>query len=361
MYYEHFGLHRAPFRITPDTRLFYPGGERGAVLEALLYAIAAGEGIIKVVGEVGSGKTMLCRMLEVSLPESVDVVYLANPGLTPDDILHAIALEMGLPGAVDASRLQVMQSIHLELLARHADGRQVVLFIEEAQGMPLQTLEEIRLLSNLETQDSKLLQMVLFGQPELDEKLWVPEIRQLRERITQSFELRPFGPQDVADYVAFRLHAAGYRGPAVFQARAVQRIARASRGLVRRINILADKALLAAYAAGGHTVSAWYVKAALGDSEFNRGDHRWPWLIAIASGVMAASVAGWLVAAGSFGAGPFKSGPASVDEIRIGAPSARSALQLKPANELGAPGAGGVTAMRAPQASGYSVGGESWR
>jgi MSHA biogenesis protein MshM len=358
MYYEHFGLHRAPFRNTPDTRLFYPGGERGAVLEALLYAIAAGEGIVKVVGEVGSGKTMLCRMLDVSLPDSVDVVYLANPGLSPDDILHAIALEMGLPGVTDANRLQVMQSIHQELLARHADGRQVVLFVEEAQGMPWQTLEEIRLLSNLETQDSKLLQMVLFGQPELDEKLLAPEIRQLRERITQGFELRPFRSQDVADYIAFRLHAAGYRGPAVFRAPAVRRIARASRGLVRRINILADKALLAAYAAGGRTVTARHVRAALSDSEFNRGGSRWPWLIAIASGAAAASVAGWLVAAGSSGTGLFKSGAAPVDEIRIGAPSARLPLRLKPATELGAPGAGGVTAMRARQARGYSVGGE---
>ena len=156
MYCEHFGLEEPPFRITPDTRFFFSGGNRGAVLGGLVYAITRGEGIIKVVGEVGSGKTMLCRMLELGLPPHVEVAYLANPHLRPDDVPQAIAAEMGLPVAAGATRLQVLRILQETLLAKHADGRQVVLFIEEAQGMPLETLEEIRLLSNLETQQGLL-------------------------------------------------------------------------------------------------------------------------------------------------------------------------------------------------------------
>ncbi len=161
MYHPHFGLTDPPFKITPDPRLFYTGGERGLVLDALIYAIRNGEGMIKVVGEVGSGKTMLCRMLPDKLADSVDILYLANPRLTPDTILQALALEMQLPIASQQpppNHLQVMQALHEALLARHGANRQVVLLIEEAQSMPLDTLEEVRLLSNLETTRHKLLQ-----------------------------------------------------------------------------------------------------------------------------------------------------------------------------------------------------------
>ncbi|MCK5363986.1 MAG: AAA family ATPase, partial [Gammaproteobacteria bacterium] len=149
MYNEHFGLDRSPFRITPDTKLFYPGGHRGEILEALIYAVTSGEGIVKVVGEVGSGKTMLCRMLEERLADKVDVVYLANPSLSPEDTLHAIALEIVEHSGSGANRLQVMHALQERLLEKHADNRQVVVFVEEAQSMPIGTLEEIRLLSNL--------------------------------------------------------------------------------------------------------------------------------------------------------------------------------------------------------------------
>ena len=178
MYLEHYGLDRQPFKITPDTSMFYEGSKRGAALEALIYAISSGEGIIKVVGEVGSGKTMLCRMLEVKLSDIVDVVYIANPSLSPDNILHVIAHELHLDVRNDESKLDVMQKLQVYLLRKHADNRQVVVFVEEAQSMPVETLEEIRLLSNLETDQHKLLQMVLFGQPELDDKLAQPQIRQ---------------------------------------------------------------------------------------------------------------------------------------------------------------------------------------
>lgn len=231
MYIDYFSLARHPFRITPDPDLFFCGGGRGAVLEALAYAITSGEGIVKVVGEVGSGKTMLCRMLALRLPASVEIVYLANPSLSPLDILYAIAFELKLPVERDTERLLVMQLLQEYLLKQHAAGYSVVVFVEEAQGMALETLEEIRLLSNLETHRSKLLQIVLFGQPELDKKLRTRNIRQLRERITHSFYLGAFAAAETRDYLRFRLHAAGCTRPGVFSDGAERLIAKASAGL----------------------------------------------------------------------------------------------------------------------------------
>src|SRR5579859_4917850 len=269
MYYAFFGLNQPPFKITPDTQVFFEGGNRGAILEALIYAITNGEGIIKVTGEVGSGKTMLCRVLQTRLPGNIETVYLANPSVSPEEILHAIAFELQLPIAKDASRLEVMHALNTYLLERHSQQRQVVVFVEESQGMPIATLEEIRLLSNLETQQHKLLQILLFGQPELDENLRQPQIRQLRERITHSFTLSPLDEADVRAYLAFRLHAAGYHGPDLFSRRVIAYLTRACEGLTRRINLVADKALLAAFAEGTHNVSLKHVKAAVRDSEFS--------------------------------------------------------------------------------------------
>jgi MSHA biogenesis protein MshM len=268
MYYAHFGLKQPPFKITPNTEFFFSGGNRGAVLDALIYAITSGEGIIKVVGEVGSGKTMLCRMLQTLLPEKVESVYLANPSVAPEDILHAIAFELQLNLPKNADRLQVMQVLQSYLLQRHADSKQVVIFVEEAQGMPLATLEEIRLLSNLETRHDKLLQIVLFGQPELDVNLNETRIRQLRERITHSFNLGPLEEKEIGEYLIFRLRAAGYFGPHLFTNRAIRKLSKAAEGLVRRVNILADKALLSAFSENLYQVTPKHVRAAIRDSEF---------------------------------------------------------------------------------------------
>jgi len=268
MYYEYFGLKQPPFRITPDTSLFFPGGDRGAILDALIYAIVSGEGIVKLVGEVGSGKTTLCRMLEKELPDNVEIVYLANPSLSPDNILHAIAFELKLKVQPDDSRLKVMNSLQNYLLERHAENKQIVVFVEEAQSMPIATLEEIRLLSNLETAQNKLLQIVIFGQPELDIMISKPEIRQLKERITYSFYLSPFKPNEVKDYINSRLRACGYRSVELFSDKAIKTISKYSNGLLRRINILADKALLASYADNQNTVSVKHVKLAAHETEF---------------------------------------------------------------------------------------------
>ncbi len=300
MYYDFFGLSRPPFKITPDTDMFFEGGNRGAILEALIYAISQGEGIIKVTGEVGSGKTMLCRMLQTRLPDNVETVYLANPSVSPEEILHAIAFELQLPVAKDASRIEVMHVLNDYLLDRHSERKQVVLFVEESQSMPLVTLEEVRLLSNLETNHHKLLQIVLFGQPELDDNLRLPEIRQLRERITHSFSLMPFTEADVRPYLNFRLRAVGYRGPELFSRRVVDHISNVSAGLTRRVNIVTDKALLAAFADGTHNVSLKHVKSAVRDSEFANSARRRSKspVIYIAFGVLIGGAIGFATLAG---------------------------------------------------------------
>ena len=266
MYLEHFGLREAPFRITPHTEFFFSGANRGATLEALMYAITAGEGMVKVTGEVGSGKTMLCRVLMERLPETVETIYLAVPSLTRDEMLAAIATDLEIDTA-GANTTKLVRALQERLIEIHSGGRQVVALIDEAHAMPLATLEEIRLLSNLETGKEKLLQIALFGQHELDEHLALPHMRQLKERITHGFTLAPLPPRDVKDYVNFRLRAAGYHGPDLFGAEALRLIAEASEGLTRRINIYADKTLLAAFAAGTHTVSADHARAAISDTQ----------------------------------------------------------------------------------------------
>jgi MSHA biogenesis protein MshM len=289
MYHSHFGLHQAPFRITPNTEFFFSGGNRGPILEALIYAISHGEGIIKVTGEVGSGKTMLCNMLPARLPANIETVYLANPSVSPDEILHAIAFELQLGLDRNASRLEAMQALHDHLLQRHADGKRVVVFVEESQSMPLATLEEMRLLSNLETRNDKLLQIVLFGQPELDDNLRRPDIRQLRERIAHSFRLEPLNTGEIREYLMFRMRAAGYRGPDLFSTAVVKRMARASGGLTRRVNLIADKALLAAFSENTHTIKPKHVEAAIRDSEFSQPPRlqarpRYAWALALVAG-----------------------------------------------------------------------------
>ena len=268
MYREHFGLAELPFRITPHTEFFFAGANRGATLEALVYAVINDEGIVKVSGEVGSGKTMLCRVLMERLPPHVVIVYLANPSLSKEDIVFAIAEELELVVSETARASSVIRALQSRLIELHGEGKQVVVLIDEAHAMPLETLEEIRLLSNLETSQHKLLQLVLFGQPELETVLARPDMRQLKERITHNFALEPLHRDDVAKYIDFRMRAAGYRGPDVFSRNALKLIAATSQGLTRRINILAEKSLLAAYAEGLHQVTPKQVDAAIRDSRY---------------------------------------------------------------------------------------------
>jgi MSHA biogenesis protein MshM len=292
MYLDHFGLKEPPFRITPHTDFFFQGANRGATLEALLYAITHDEGIVKVSGEVGSGKTMLCRVLMERLPPGVETIYLANPSLSRDEILFAIADELKLD-LQEARLTRVLRGLQDHLIGLFAAGRRVVVLIDEAHAMPKDTLEEIRLLSNLESNRHKLLQIVLFGQPELDAHLDTADMRQLKERITHSFRLEPLVRSDVESYIDFRMRTAGYRGPKVFSASAVKLIAAASQGLTRRINILADKSLLAAFAEDRHAITEKEVGKAVRDSEFH-GRGISPQKIWIGGGALAAGlVLGW--------------------------------------------------------------------
>lgn len=334
MYLSHFGLNQAPFAITPNPHFFYTGNKRGAILEALIYAVMHGEGIIKVTGEVGSGKTMLCRILDGMLPENVEVIYLVNPTLNRDEVLYAIAGELGL--TTQGLRAdQVIRLLQNELIAKHVAGKQVVLLVEEAQAMPLDTLEEIRLFSNLETAHHKLLQIVLFGQPELDENLRLPRMRQLKERITHSFKVPPLEPALLPEFLMFRMRAAGYHGPDIFTNGALKLMASVSEGIIRRISILADKSLLAAFADNTHTIQSKHVKAAIEDSEFSQNSRAQHWrqagiavAILLVLSVIAAGI--WLAKSGTSNAVTHQATPAAAVAI-AGTDKPRQAAPLPPA------------------------------
>ena len=216
MYFEHFGLKQPPFRITPHTDFFFQGGNRGATLEALLYAITHDEGIVKVTGEVGSGKTMLCRVLLERLPQSVETIYLANPSSRRDEILHAIAFELQLPIARDARPPGRLHALNEYLLARARRGPARRGLRRGIARMPLATLEEIRLLSNLESKRHKLLQIVLFGQPELDEHLRKPEMRQLRSASRTASRSARSTPTKCAPTSTFACAPPATAGPDLF-------------------------------------------------------------------------------------------------------------------------------------------------
>ena len=339
MYLEHFGLRESPFRITPHTDFFFDGAERGATLSALLYAVLHEEGIIKVSGEVGSGKTMLCRVLMERLPVEVDTVFLANPSLSRQEIMQAIAEDLNVEYSRD-SATAAMRALVARLIELHASGRRAVILIDEAHAMPPETLEQVRHLSNLETRRHKLLQIVLFGQPELDEMLDAPSMRQLKDRITHSFRTRPLSAEEAARYLGFRMRAAGYKGPDVFAPRAIALITRAASGLTRRINILADKALLAAYTEDTHGVGERQVRAAIRDSEFARLAARPGWYWRIAGWTVAAAA---LLAVGGYAWLQSRDGEAPV-------PIAASKAASTASPSIPSPPAPAVPAAAAPEA-----------
>jgi len=264
LYLEHFRLGEAPFGITPNGKFFFEGQARGAILDALHHAVLDEDGIVVVVGEVGSGKTMLCRMLAERLPrDQVDLVYLANPSFGPREILLSLIADWGLQPPAEGQPLVL--TIQQALLQRHAQGRRAVVLIDEAQAMPPESLEEIKLLSNLETAQHKLLQIVLFGQPELDALLALPRLRQVRDRVVHRFELQPLNGPDTAAYIEHRLRRAGWQGGALFEPRALRALTEASGGRIRAIHLLADKALLAAFAQGARQVGREHVRMAVAE------------------------------------------------------------------------------------------------
>ncbi len=299
LYLQHFGLTEPPFRLTPDIACFFTGAERGRTLQALLYAVSEGDGIIRITGEVGAGKTMLCRMLLDQLPDSVDILYLAVPNLSRREVLHALSRELGLPADTPDDAVDLLARLQDELIERHAEGFRVAVLIDEAHTMPVEALEQIRLLSNLESRNAPLLQIVLFGQPELDRLLDQPAMRALRDRIKYSFTLGPMKLDEVAAYIDVRLRAAGYAGGPLFRPSSLRTLARAAGGMARRVNILADRSLLAAFAEGSRTVDPRHVMLAVRDGRYlpwYRTAFAWQVLFGgLAAGVLVGLVLAWIL------------------------------------------------------------------
>ena len=269
MYLQHFGLSELPFSLTPDTAFYYGNPSHQEALDTLLLALQMGEGFIKVTGEVGTGKTLLCRKLlrELAADDRFVSAYIPNPALTPSALRFALADELGIGYQRNMGQHRVMQTINDRLVAERAAGRQVVLIIDEAQALPEDCLEAIRLLTNLETEKSKLLQVVLFGQPELDRHLENPTARQLRQRITFSYRLEAMDLAAVSGYLTHRLAVAGYRGEELFDGRVTEQIYRVCHGVPRLINIIAHKCLLAAYGEGRDRVNRHHLRRAVEDTE----------------------------------------------------------------------------------------------
>lgn len=299
MYEAHFGLHELPFALTPDTGYFFAYGHYRDALDTLLVAVKGGEGFIKVTGEVGTGKTLLCRKLLNTLDDGFYTAYVPNPYLTATALTLALADELDLDLPRDLGQHRTLKAITRRLIDLANKGRQVVLCIDEAQAMPNETLEALRLLTNLETEKRKLLQVVLFGQPELDQRLRLPGIRQLRQRITFSYQLAPMDYDATAAYLAHRLAVAGNCGSVAFTPAATGRLFKASRGFPRLVNILAHKALMAAYGQGVHQVEPVHVKLAVADTESvapTGGLRRWA--LGAAFGITAVTAAAAMLVTG---------------------------------------------------------------
>jgi MSHA biogenesis protein MshM len=266
MYLEHFGLEQHPFTITPDTEFFLDHGSHKEALNVLKYALYSGEGFIKVTGEVGTGKTLLCRKLLNSLGGGFITAYIPNPFINPVALRMALASELGIEYARNIGQSRLLELINQRLMQLHAGGRQVVLLLDEAQALPDDSMEALRLLSNLETEKHKLLQVVLFGQPELDARLRQDHLRQLCQRILFSYQLKPLETDALAVYLQHRLLVAGYRGTPLFTPRALKMLHRNSRGVPRLVNILAHKAMLCAFGRGDPRIDVLHIRKAIADS-----------------------------------------------------------------------------------------------
>ena len=273
-YLKHFGLRELPFGITPDTSYFFACRSTQEALNTLLIAVSNGEGFIKITGEVGTGKTLLCRKFLSTLGPQWVSAYIPNPNLEPRGLQLALADELGVSGeSLEPHRLE--KELMQRLLDIARQGKRVVLCMDETQAMPMGTLETVRLLTNLETEKRKLLQVVLFGQPELDRKLASESVRQLRQRITFQHTLKALAQNEVADYLAHRLTIAGYSGPALFANGALKSLHMASRGVPRLVNILAHKTLLLAYGEGTQRAERRHVRVAVEDTP--SASSRWWW------------------------------------------------------------------------------------
>lgn len=293
IYLSHFGLREPPFGITPDTSFFYACASSQEALNTLLVAVANGEGFLKITGEVGTGKTLLCRKFLATLDDSWISAYVPNPNLEPKTLLLGLAEEMRLKLDSGLDQHHLLKALTVALLDFARQKRRVVVCLDETQAMPLESLETLRLLTNLETEKRKLVQVILFGQPELDERLAHESIRQLRQRITFQHHLGTLTREETEYYLAHRLAIAGYSGEGVFAPGAVKQIYRASRGVPRLVNILANKAMMLAYGEGSRRVTAQHARAAAADTPASFALSRaWLWL---ALACVAFSSIGWMI------------------------------------------------------------------
>ncbi|MDX1706308.1 ExeA family protein [Pseudidiomarina sp.] len=300
MYQNHYNLRELPFTLTPNTSFYYDLAGHRSALEVLLTALETGEGFIKVVGEVGTGKTLLCRKLLNELPEQFVSAYIPNPYLTPDELRDQIARELHIDTAEHDNQQLLTQAIQQRLVDINKQGKTVVIVLDEAQALPADSLEALRLISNLETESRKLLHIVLFGQPELNERLAQREHRQLRQRIAFSYDLSSMSVHELAHYISHRLHIAGYKGPPIFSGRVVRQLHEASRGVPRLANVLCHKVLLLSYGEGVYTVTSKHVRTAIDDTEdVELTESKRGWLVAACLVILLAAVGvsyyqGWL-------------------------------------------------------------------
>ncbi|MCD6581137.1 MAG: AAA family ATPase, partial [Desulfuromusa sp.] len=266
MYEQFFGLKEKPFSLTPDTDFFYRYRGHQEALNVLLIALRNGEGFVHVSGEVGTGKTLLCRQLLKLLQDDCATAYLPNPLLTPLELYQAISHDLQLDLSENASMQQLQQGIFAELVRLWELKRPLVVLIDEAQAMPHRSLEALRLLSNLETEKEKLLHIFFFAQPEFEQRLAEDKLRQLRQRITFSYTLEPLHRQELSAYLDHRLRVAGFQGKSPFTPAAVRLLHKASNGVPRLINLLAHKALLVAYGKGVRSIDRKMVATAIKDT-----------------------------------------------------------------------------------------------
>ncbi|MGB5260843.1 MAG: AAA family ATPase [Gammaproteobacteria bacterium] len=267
MYLEYFGFERSPFTITPDTSFFLDHGSHREAMNVLQLALQSGEGFIKVTGEVGTGKTLLCRQLLNTLDERFLTAYIPNPCLDPLALHKSLAAELGIKFAHNIGQHRLLQRITKRLMELSGAHRQVVLLLDEAQSIPDDSMEALRLLTNLETEKDKLLKVVLFGQPELDHRLQQHSMRQLRQRILFNYTLQPLDRDTLDIYLNHRLLIAGYRGAPLFTRSALKLLHRNSRGIPRLANILSHKALMSAYGRGDHLIRPLHIRHASADTE----------------------------------------------------------------------------------------------
>jgi MSHA biogenesis protein MshM len=264
MYEHYYGLKEKPFSLTPDTEFFYQSLTHQEALNVLIVAVQGGDGFIKVTGEVGTGKTLLCRMLLDALECDYNTVYIPNPYMSCNSLLDAVIAEMGIEDKL--VKENYLACINQHLIESAEQSRSTVIILDEAQSLPEESLEAIRLLSNLETEKKKLVQIILFGQSELDDILAKSSIRQLQQRIMHAYRLRPLDELAMNAYLQHRIQSAGYVGPPLFERSARQMLFRVTRGIPRLINVISNKALMLSYSSGDFYVGSKHVEQAALDS-----------------------------------------------------------------------------------------------